>query len=57
MQIISEIVELENIGNFSVEYIETQLKQKNIVPLRWAIVDIQETIFLVNVAFEKLNSY
>ena len=55
MQIVSEIIELENIGNFSVEYIETQLKQKNIVPLRWAIVDIKETIFLVNVAFEKLN--
>ena len=52
MQIESKIIELENNGDFSVEYIESQLRQKNIVPLRWAIVDIKETMFCVNVAYE-----
>ena len=52
MQIETTIIELENTKNFSVEYVESQLQQRNIEPLRWAIVDINEKTFSVNVAYE-----
>ena len=53
MQIQSKIFEIKNIRNFSVEYIESQLKNVYmIIPLRWAIVDINDDFLFVNVAYE-----
>lgn len=55
MQIESKIIEIENTKDFSVEYVESQLQQRNIEPLRWAIVDINEKTFSINVAYETIT--
>lgn len=55
MQIQSKIFEIKNIGDFSVEYIESQLKNLYmIIPLRWAIVEINNDSIFINTAFESL---
>lgn len=53
MQITSTIVDIPKTDNPSTEYIESELKKLNIVPLRWAIVDINEKNFTINCAFSK----
>jgi hypothetical protein len=50
MQVISEIVEIPNNGQPTTEYIEKELTNRNINPLRWAIVSVSDTIYKVNVA-------
>ena len=50
MQVISEIVEIENRGQPTTEYIEKELTKRNINPLRWAIVDVSDKIYKVSVA-------
>jgi hypothetical protein len=50
MQVVSEIVEIENIGQPTTEYIEKELTKRNINPLRWAIVDVSDKIYKVSVA-------
>ena len=50
MHIISEIVEIKNIGEPSVEYIENELTKLNINPLRWAIVHVSDKMYKVSVA-------
>jgi len=50
MQVISELVEIENNHNPSVEYIEKELTKRNISPLRWAIVHVSDKIYTVSVA-------
>lgn len=55
MQIQSKIFQVKNIEDFSVEYIESQLKNLYmIIPLRWAIVDINKNYIFINTAFQKL---
>lgn len=49
MQIDSKILEFKNTGEFSTEYIESLLKQQNINPLRWAIVDVNDLKFKISV--------
>lgn len=57
MQIQSKIFEIKNTGDFSVEYIEAQLKNLYmIIPLRWAIVEINKESISINTAFEKTIS-
>jgi hypothetical protein len=50
MHIVSEIIEIENSGKPTVEYIEQELIKRNINPLRWAIVSVSDTIYTVSVA-------
>ena len=50
MQVISRLVEIKNIGQPTTEYIEEELKKHNINPLRWAIVDVSDTIYTVSAA-------
>ncbi|MBR1776660.1 hypothetical protein IJ750_06290 [bacterium] len=50
MQVESKLVEIPNNGNPTVEYIENELTKRNINPLRWAIVNVSDTIFTVSVA-------
>lgn len=52
MEIETKIFKLSNTGNFSVEYIESQLKNiYMIIPLRWAIVEITEETILINCSY------
>lgn len=55
MSIVSEILDIENNGNPSTEYIETELKKRGIEPLRWAIVKISNDFFTINVAYDKIT--
>ena len=50
MQVISELIEIENNGQPTTEYIEQELTKRNINPLRWAIVDVSDKIYKVSVA-------
>ena len=50
MQVVSELVEIENNGHPTTEYIEQELTKRNINPLRWAIVDVSNKIYKVSVA-------
>ena len=50
MEIVSELVDLPNIGEFSTEYIENELTKRNINALRWAIVNVRDKIFTVSLA-------
>lgn len=50
MQVISELIEIPNTLNPSVEYIENELTKRNINPLRWAIVNVSDKIYTVSVA-------
>ncbi len=49
-QIKSQLVEIPNNGNPSVEYIEGELTKLNINPLRWAVVHVSDKIYKVSVA-------
>lgn len=50
MQVISELIEIPNNNNPSVEYIEGELTKRNINPLRWAVVHVSDKIYTVSVA-------
>jgi len=50
MEVVSELVDIKNNHQPSVEYIENELIKRNINPLRWAIVDVSDKILTVNVA-------
>ena len=50
MQVVSELVEIENNGHPTTEYIEKELTKLNINPLRWAIVDVSGNMYKVSVA-------
>lgn len=50
MEVVSELVEIENNGQPTTEYIEQELTKLNINPLRWAIVDVNDKMYKVSVA-------
>lgn len=52
MQIESKIFKIKNTKNFSVENIESQLKSYMIIPLRWAIIQLDDKYLYVNTSFE-----
>ena len=54
MQIESKIFKIKNTKNFSVEYIESQLKSYMIIPLRWAIIQIDNDFLYINTSFESI---
>ena len=49
MQAESLLVEIPNNGKLTTEYIESELINRNINPLRWAIVHVSDTIYSVSV--------
>ncbi|MBP3491191.1 hypothetical protein J6K35_04935 [bacterium] len=50
MQVLSELIEIPNNGNPSTEYIESELTKRNINPLRWAVVHVDDKMYTVSVA-------
>ena len=50
MQVVSTLVKIQKRDIPTTEYIEEQLTKLNICPLRWAIVDVNDTMFTVSVA-------
>ncbi|MCQ2754749.1 MAG: hypothetical protein MJ231_06850 [bacterium] len=50
MQAISEVVNIKNNNNPTVEYIENELKTRGIEPLRWAVVAVSEEFYTISVA-------
>lgn len=50
MRVESEIVKIPGNKSASVEYIEDELTKRNINPLRWAIVNVDDKIYTVSVA-------
>ncbi len=51
--IISENIDLNLLKPVNAKGIETELKNKGIDPLRWAIVNIENNVFTVNVSYIK----
>jgi len=49
MKAVSELVEITNNHNPSVEYIEDELTKLHINPLRWAVVDVSDKMYTVSV--------
>ena len=50
MKATSELIYIKNIGEPSVDYIETELKKLSINPLRWSIVHVDDKMFTVSVS-------
>lgn len=50
MKIINKQIFIKAIDNVTSDYIETELQKLNIDVLRWAIVDIQDNLYTVNVS-------
>lgn len=50
MQVVSELIQIPNTGKPSVEYIEGELIKRNINPLRWAVVHVDDKMYTVSVA-------
>ena len=51
--IISENIDLNLLKPVNAKGIEKELKNKGIDPLRWAIVNIENNVFTVNVSYIK----
>jgi len=51
MKIESRTIKLKNIGTFSTEYFEEELKKQKINPIRWAVIKIEEDLCYLNVAY------
>ena len=49
MQAESLLIEIPKNGIPTTEYIEAELIKRNINPLRWAIVHVSDTMFMVSV--------
>lgn len=54
MEIVSKLVEINAVGTIDNHFIERNLKNMGIDPLRWAIVNAQGRKLTVSVAHENL---
>lgn len=50
MRVESQIVKIPKLKNLSVENIEFELTKLNIIPLRWAIVHVDDKMYTISVA-------
>ena len=50
MQVESKLIKIPRNGILTSENIENELKKQNIKPLRWAVVDVSDTMYTVSVA-------
>ncbi len=48
--ITSKEIKIENIGEFSSEYVNSQLRQLGFDVLRWAITNVDDDFYTVNIA-------
>ena len=48
--ITSKEIKIENIGEFSSEYVNSQLSQLGFDVLRWAITNVDDDFYTVNIA-------
>ena len=51
--IVSESIKIAKVDDVSTEYIEDELKKQSIVPIRWAITDIDEKDITISLAYER----
>lgn len=51
--ILSDCVKIKNIKNLSTDYVESELKKQGIVPLRWAITDVDDVTLTISLAYER----
>ncbi|MGN1125725.1 MAG: hypothetical protein ACI4SM_06010 [Candidatus Gastranaerophilaceae bacterium] len=52
--ITSNLVEIPNTEDITTEYIESELKKKDIIlPLRWALVHANREKLTISIAYEK----
>lgn len=52
--ITSELLKIPNTDNISTEYIEMELKKKNITdPIRWALVHTNNEKLTISIAYKK----
>ena len=50
MYVIPEVVQIKKNMVPSVEYIENELRNMNINPLRWAVVHVSDNMYTINIA-------
>ena len=50
MKVESKLIEIPNNKKPDADYIEQELIKRNINPLRWAVVDVSDTMYSVSVA-------
>ena len=50
MKVISKLIKIKNNNSPSVEYIEGELKNIGINPLRWAVVEVTDENYTISVA-------
>lgn len=54
MDIVSKLVEIENNGEINNDFIESKLNEMGIIPLRWAIVNVDCNKLTLSVAHQNL---
>lgn len=54
MEILSKLIEIEAALPVDNEYIEKQIHEMGIEPLRWAIVKVQGSLLTISLAYENL---
>lgn len=51
--ILTDEFKIDKTENLESSYIENELSKFNISPLRWAIVDVTDTQYVLTVSYEK----
>jgi len=54
LEVLSKLVEIEATLPVDNNFIEAKLADKNIIPLRWAIVKVNENKLTISLAYENL---
>lgn len=52
--ILTDEFKIKKTENLESSYIENELSKLNITPLRWAIVDVTDTQYILTVSYEKI---
>ncbi len=53
IMILTDEFKIDKTENLESSYIENELSKFNISPLRWAIVDVTDTQYVLTVSYEK----
>ena len=53
MPIFTDEIKIACAGELSSSYVEAKIKEFGILPLRWAIVNVDENFLTVSVAYQK----
>lgn len=52
--ILTENFKIKKSDNITSQYVESELKNIGISPLRWAIVDTEKDILIISASYEKV---